>query len=99
MQLRFERESSAEVRFEVPYAEPPSCGHFPRVALSLSRRLRWRSVLCNNSGAKSEPNANSRSGSEPNANANSNSRPESHSNANTGAVRSIGDTVMVGQYV
>jgi len=95
MQLRFESEGSAEVRFEVLYAQPPSCGDFPRVALSLSRRLRWRSILCHNSRSRAESDSNARSGteSEPNANAGA----ESQSNA--GAVRSIGDTVMVGEHV
>jgi hypothetical protein len=101
MQLRFESESSAEVRFEVLYAQPPSCGHFPRVALFLSRRLRWRSVVHHNSRPRAGPNANanSRSGTESNANSRPGAQPHSNAYTNAGAVRSIGETIMVGEYL
>jgi hypothetical protein len=87
------------VRFEVPYDEPPSCGYFLCRALFFSRRLRRRGVLYHHSG--SHPNAYARAGSESNANSKSNAGPRSESKSNAhadaGAVRSIGNAVMVGE--
>lgn len=85
MQLRFESEVARRWDFEIAHNWPPGCGCLLWVALSLSCRLRWWSILFHDTR-------------EPIAHAYTNTDTDTHTHAHTDAIGSFRDAFMVAEF-